>query len=47
MPLHHGCRGGMWQDGTPVDIRPYLDMDGIKFHFVDTAAGEKSFEIHK
>ena len=35
----------MWQDGTPTDIKPFIDMDGVKFNFLDTAAGEKSFEI--
>ena len=35
----------MMQDGIAIVIRPYVDLDGVKFTFRDTAANEEGFDV--
>ena len=39
------CVGGLYYDGTAIDIRASMDLAGVVFEFRDTAWEEKSFEI--
>ena len=41
------CVGGLYYDGTAIDIRASMDLAGVVFEFRDTAWEEKSFEIER
>jgi len=41
------CATSLYYDGTPMDIRAIMDIEGVKFIFRDTAWDENGFEIER
>ena len=41
------CAVGIRFDGSPLDLRPSLTMDGIEFSLTDTAIGEVQFNLYR
>lgn len=41
------CAGGLFYDGTAIDVKASMDMTGVTFAFRDTSWAENGFEIER